>query len=120
MISIDGMRVEDLVVSISRGERKDYKYQLTTESGRQRSELRGRYPVYDLTFGNLDQSAYDALRAAVATNAETHTVTMPDGQNDVTFEAKVTLGEDGFEFVEDDGTRRWDGLSLQVEGVRPL
>lgn len=120
MISLQGLDVENLVVSLTRSEKKEYKYQLITESGRQRSELRARYPVYELTLGNLDQNAYDALRDALASDGETVLVTMPDGQRDLTFEARVELGDDGLEFLEEDGTRRWDELTVTVEGVRPL
>lgn len=120
MMTIAGLEVEELAVSVTRRERREYKYQLVTESGRQRGELRARYPVYELTLGNVDQTAYDALREALASDAQSVTVTMPDGQRELTFEAIVTLGEDGLLFLEADGTRRWDGLTVTVEGVRPL
>ncbi|WP_050698974.1 hypothetical protein [Anaeromassilibacillus senegalensis] len=121
MIKINGQSFHGAEVSdLKRGERRDYKYDLVAESGRRRSELRARYRTYSITLGSLSQADYDALRAALATSAESVSITVPDGQDDVTLDARVELGNDALVFLEPDGTRRWDGLALNVTGVLPL
>ena len=109
-----------LADSFTRGEQKEYKYDLTAEDGTRRAEVRARYRTYALTLGGITQADYDRLRAALATNAESIAVTLPDGQNDVTLNARVELGDDALLLIEDDGTRRWDGLTLSIVGVAPL
>ena len=70
--------------------------------------------------GSLDQAAYDSLREALATSDEYVSITLPDGQDDVTLDARVEIGNDSLMFLELDGTRRWDGLTLNITGVEPL
>ena len=121
MIAINGTYFYEIgIESIQRGERRDYKYNLITENGRRRSELRARYRTYNVTLGGVNQEEYDRLRAALATNDTSVEITLPDGQEDVTLEATVQLGDDILFLVEVDGEKRWDGLSLSVEGVSPL
>lgn len=121
MIRINGRSFPGAEVSdLKRGERRDYKYDLVAESGRRRSELRARYRTYSITLGSLSQADYDALRASLATSAESVSITVPDGQDDVTLDARVELGNDALVFLEPDGTRRWDGLTLNATGVHPL
>lgn len=121
MIKINGQEYPGAeITDLKRGERREYKYDLIAESGRKRSELRARYRTYAATLGSLDQSAYDALRDALATSDEYASITLPDGQEDVTLDARVELGNDSLVFLEPDGTRRWDGLTLNITGVQPL
>lgn len=108
------------IAELQRGEQKDYKYDLTAEDGTRRAEVRARYRTYSVTLGSITQADYDRLYAALATNAESISVTLPDGQQDVTLDARVELGDDALVFVESNGTRRWDGLTLVVTGVNPL
>lgn len=108
------------IAELQRGEQKEYKYDLTTEDGARRAEVRARYRTYSVTLGSITQADYDRLYAALATNAESISVTLPDGQQDVTLDARVELGDDVLVFVESNGTRRWDGLTLSVTGVNPL
>lgn len=108
------------IAELQRGEQKEYKYDLTTEDGTRRAEVRARYRTYSVTLGSITQADYDRLYAALATNAESISVTLPDGQQDVTLDARVELGDDALIFVESNGTRRWDGLTLSIAGVNPL
>ncbi len=121
MILIDGVSFADIgIAEIKRGEKREYKYQLTAENGRRRSELRARYRTYQVELGSVNQSRYDALRAALATNRETVFITLPDGQTMVTLEAEVELEEDFLTLIEANGEYIWDGLGLSVVGVEPL
>lgn len=121
MIEINGTSFPGVgIADLQRGEQKDYKYELTAEDGTRRAEVRARYRTYAVTLGSISQADYDALRSALATNAESVPVTLPDGQTDVTLDARVELGEDMLGFVENDGTMRWDALTLSIVGVSPL
>lgn len=121
MIEINGTSFPGVgIADLQRGEQKDYKYDLIAEDGTRRAEVRARYRTYAVTLGSISQADYDALRSALATNAESVPVTLPDGQTDVTLDARVELGEDMLGFVENDGTMRWDGLTLSIVGVSPL
>lgn len=121
MIEINGTSFPGVgIADLQRGEQKDYKYELTAEDGTRRAEVRARYRTYAVTLGSISQADYDHLRAALATNAESVPVTLPDGQTDVTLDARVELGEDMLGFIEGDGTMRWDGLTLSIVGVSPL
>ena len=108
------------IAELQRGEQKDYKYDLVAEDGTRRAEVRARYRTYSVTLGSVTQADYDRLYAALATNAESVSVTLPDGQQDVTLDARVELGDDALIFVESNGMRRWDGLTLSITGVTPL
>lgn len=108
------------IAELQRGEQKDYKYDLTAEDGTRRAEVRARYRTYSVTLGSITQADYDRLYAALATNAESVSVTLPDGQQDVTLAARVELGDDALIFIESNGMRRWDGLTLAITGVNPL
>lgn len=121
MIAINGTPFPQIEIeSIQRGESRSYKYDLMTENGYRRSELRARHRSYNITLGALDQEAYHALRRALAVNAGTVSITLPDGDQDVTLEATVELGDDNLFLIEGDGSYSWEGLSLSVLGVAPL
>lgn len=120
MIIIDGITYHVGITDLQRGEAKEYKYDVATESGKRRRELLARYRTYSVTLGNLNQAEYDALFSAASTNAESVMVTLPDGQQEISFAASVEIGDDAIGFIEDDGTIRWDGLTLEFEGVDPL
>lgn len=107
------------VTDLQRTPAKDYKYQLQAEDGTLRAEVRCVRDVYSLTLGSITQADYDALYDLCNTTAEYLSVTIPDGQTDRTFDAQVELGGDALGFIEHDGTRRWDGLTLTVTAVNP-
>ena len=102
------------IAELQRGEQKDYKYDLVAEDGTRRAEVRARYRTYSATLGSIAQADYDRLRTALATNAESVSVTLSDSQQDVTLDARVELGDDALIFIESNGMRRWDGLTLTI------
>lgn len=121
MFAINGVHFDKVgIVSLQRGETKEYKYDLIAEDGTRRFEIRARYRTYNVTLGSITLSSYDALRSALAANGAIVMVTLPDGQTDQTFAARVELGDDALELIERDGSRRWDGLTLDIVGVNPL
>lgn len=121
MLQINGVEFPGVgIADLQRGEQKEYKYDLTAEDGTRRAEVRARYRTYEVALGSIRQADYDRLRTALATGAGYVSVTLPDGQDDVTLDARVELGNDALGFIEANGTMRWDGLTLSITGTEPL
>lgn len=108
------------VAKLQRSVKKTYKYDVTTEDGVRHTEIRAIYPVYTLLLGSISQTDYDTLRSVLNTYDDTVSVTLPDGQEDVTFDAIAELSADALVFIESNGTRRWDNLMVTFTGVNPL
>lgn len=108
------------ITTMQRSVKKTYKYDVTTEDGVRHTEVKAIYPVYTLVLGSINQTDYDRLREALNTYEDTVSVTLPDGQNNITFDAVADLGTDSLIFIESDGTRRWDNVTVTFTGVNPL
>lgn len=119
MMKLNGTEIGAGIQKIERYEKTEYKYNLITESGHKRSEIRAKYRGYTVLLGSIHQKEYDELYRILSTGTGTFEVTLPDGQDDITFEATVTMDGDTLSFIESNGTRRWDNLTLQIEGVNP-
>ena len=108
------------ITTMQRSVKKTYKYDVTTEDGVRHTEVKAIYPVYTLVLGSINQTDYDRLREALNTYEDTVSVTLPDGQNNITFDAVADLGTDSLIFIESDGTRRWDNVTVTFTGVNPI
>lgn len=108
------------VVSMQRNVKKTYKYDVTTEDGVRHTEVKAIYPEYTLVLGSIEQTEYDSLREAINTYNETVSVTLPDGQRLITFDAVAELGGDSLVFIESDGTKHWDNITISFSGVNPI
>ena len=108
------------ITTMQRSVKKTYKYDVTTEDGVRHTEVKAIYPVYTLVLGSINQTDYDSLREALNTYEDTVSVTLPDGQDNITFDAVADLGTDSLIFIESDGTRRWDNVTVTFTGVNPI
>lgn len=108
------------ITTMQRSVKKTYKYDVTTEDGVRHTEIKAIYPVYTLVLGSINQTDYDSLREALNTYEDTVSVTLPDGQDNITFDAVADLGTDSLIFIESDGTRRWDNVTVTFTGVNPV
>lgn len=108
------------ITTMQRSVKKTYKYDVTTEDGVRHTEVKAIYPVYTLVLGSINQTDYDSLREALNTYEDTVSVTLPDGQENITFDAVADLGSDSLIFIESDGTRRWDNVTVTFTGVNPI
>ena len=108
------------ITTMQRSVKKTYKYDVTTEDGVRHTEVKAIYPVYTLVLGSINQTDYDSLREALNTYEDTVSVTLPDGQDNITFDAVADLGTDSLIFIESDGTRRWDNVTVTFTGVNPV
>lgn len=108
------------VLELQRQIDKVYKYQVTTQDGVCRSEIKARYPVYTLVLGAVDQTDYDRLYDVLQRGGGAFTCTLPYNQKDIVIEATIDVEQDGILFVEAGGLRRWDGMSITIKGINPL
>lgn len=61
---------------------------------------------------------YDQFFDDISASVPSHTITMPHGQGAVTYEAMVSSVKHGAKGVIA-GVRRWGGLTVAFEGIRP-
>ena len=119
-VIINGINYNVGTASITRTLRKEYKYQVKTEDGREHSEIRAIYADYTLSLGNLDASAYDGLMAALLAHPGEVTVTLPDSSSgEKTFTGRFEDITDSV-IAENDDTTYWDNLTLSFIGTTPL
>ena len=81
-------------------------------SGRRERDLVGTY--YDHTLSVQPDQFFDDITAPVPS----HTITMPHGQGTVTYDAMVSSARHVANGVIA-GVRRWKGLQVSFEGLRP-
>lgn len=120
MIKLNGYEIKAGIQKLERYEKTEYKYNLITESGHKRAEIRAKYRGYTILLGSINALEYDKLYEILASGEEIFEVTLPDGQADITFQAFVAIDGDSLCFIESNGQRRWDNLTLSIEGVNPL
>lgn len=90
-------------------------------SGRHERDLVGTFYGHTLSVepDPLVQKDYDDFFDAITAPVPSHIITMPHGQGSVTYEAMVSearhisKGSVG-------GVRRWSGLSVSFESIRPV
>lgn len=112
------------LVKLNRNFRIDEKYRVTTEDGQVHREIRGIYTDYALEIGDVDQTQYDALIEALASDKESQTVTLPYGRSGtVTFQAAFESISDGVTYIyeDEDGNdvNFWDGLTVTFTAFTP-
>ena len=81
-------------------------------SGRRERDLVGTY--YDHTLSVEPDPRYpqdyDQFFDAITAPVPSHSITMPHGQSTVTYDAMGVIA----------GVRRWNGLQVSFEGIRPV
>ena len=93
----------------------------TSVTGRAIRDLIGTFYIYKLKVKPLPDNpgAYDSLYKVVSNFNNIHSVTMPFGQNTITFDAYIDKGDDVY-----DGYyatyQRWDELDLTIEPIAPM
>lgn len=90
-------------------------------SGRRERDLVGTYCGHSLSVEPdprypLD---YDQFFEAITAPVPSHTITMPHGQGTVTYEAMVSSARHVSKGSLG-GVRRWSGLSVSFESIRPV
>lgn len=89
-------------------------------SGRYEMDSHGTYYDYqmDVEPDPRFPAEYDAFFEAISDPAGIHTVVMPYGQSTITLQVKVSAGGDTSRGTLA-GVRRWGGLQVKFESIRP-
>lgn len=89
-------------------------------SGRQERDLVGTYYDHTLSVGPDPRypQDYDQFFDDITAPVPSHSITMPHGQGTVTYEAMVSSARHTAAGVIA-GVRRWRGLQVSFEGIRP-
>lgn len=104
-IIIDGSTYNVPVKQMKRKAEFLYKYAERTMDGKLHSELIGVYFNYQIEFGQAAMSDYADLWEKLTEPEEFHTITIPDEDGNITFEAYFSNVSDVFKRV--DGTTRY-------------
>ncbi|MCH5210443.1 MAG: hypothetical protein J1F01_05700 [Oscillospiraceae bacterium] len=123
LVSIDGIYY-DIVIPTD-GIKRSFSIADTENSGRLLNgkmirDLVGTYYNYTIQFETKYMSAeeYDDLYTKLSAPVEYHTLTVPYGQESLTFQAYVTSGNDSIKTVVN-GIRKWHGLSVNFIAEKP-
>ena len=65
----------------------------------------------------LSESEYDELYEVLSAPVDYHQITVPYGQNALTFDAYVTSGDDTLNMAR--SSKRWSGLSINFIAMEP-
>ena len=120
MITIDGTIYDVGIIKITRKAQMKQEGLGTTLDLRKHYDVKGTYYDYEVEFytKNMDVASYDTLYEILTTPQESHTVTMPYGQSDLTFEAKVSIASDSLLFRNTQKTK-WGGFKVTFEALTP-
>lgn len=90
------------------------------KSGEEFRDIIGTYYDYamDVEPDPAAPEDYDAFYEAVSAPAEAHTVTLPYGQETITYQAMVSAGEDK-QRDKVAGVTRWTGLTVTFKAKKP-
>lgn len=84
----------------------------TVADGRMHRDIIGTYYNYELRLDIRDDEIYDTLYELLSSPTDYHTITVPYGQSEITFDAYITGGEDTLERMFDN-RNQWSGLTLK-------
>lgn len=92
-----------------------------TMDGAMQRDLIGTYYTYHMEFDTdlSDLGDYDALFEALSAPVKSHILTVPYGQDVLTFEAYVANGEDDLSRIYRDEKRKWENLSVNFVAMEP-
>jgi hypothetical protein len=117
-VKIDGVDYDVPVMSIKR--KADFldKHAERTVDGVLHRELIGVYFNYQLRFGQAPMTEYSALWNVLTEPVESHSVTVPDEDGDLTFDAYMSNISD--ELVKIKGEDRyWKSLTVNFIAMEP-
>lgn len=130
VFTLDGVEFDVFVKSIKRSFAvTDTDNSGRTMDGNMHRDIIGTYYNYtlDIDTENLNTTDYDLLYEMISAPVESHTLTVPYGQDTLTFKAYVTKGEDNLKVrkVIKRGSNSveykhiWSGLSINFIATEP-
>lgn len=120
MITVDGIQFDIGIVKVTRKASLSQTSLGTTLDLRKHYETKGTYYDYDVEFAlnRMNVEAYDSLYEILTSPVEYHTVTMPYGQETITFIANAKVASDNL--VRNFSVmKRWGGLKVTFEALEP-
>lgn len=96
MITIDNNTYEVGIIKITRKASQNIESLGTTLDLRKHYDVKGTYYDYEVELATtrMNLSDYDSLYEVLTTPTESHIVTLPYGQEELTFEARVSVAAD--------------------------
>lgn len=92
-----------------------------TMDGAMQRDLIGTYYNYRMEFDTSASALeeYDALYEVLSAPVKSHTITVPYGQEVLTFEAYVANGDDDLTRIYQDESRKWENLAVNFVAMSP-
>lgn len=120
MITIDNNTYEVGIIKITRKASQNIESLGTTLDLRKHYDIRGTYYDYEVEFATtrLQVADYDNLYEVLTTPTESHTVTLPYGQDTLTFEARVSVASDSL-ISSYTNLKKWGTLKVTFEALTP-
>ncbi len=90
------------------------------KTGEMQRDIIGTYYNYtiDLDTSEASITEYDSLYEVLSVPQDKHSIRVPYGQTDLTFDAYVTSGDDEL-FSMESSRNRWGGLSINFIAMAP-
>ena len=120
MITIDGQTFRIGIIKITRKASLNRESHGTTLDGRKHYDALGTYFDYDVTIDTkaINVKEYDRLYEVITKPVEYHIVTMPYGQDEISFKAMIKTSNDSV-IANYTNFRRWNGLKITFEALEP-
>lgn len=120
MITIDNNSYNVGIKKITRKASQKIENLGTTLNLRKHYDIKGTYYDYEVEIAtqHMNVTDYDNLYEVLTNPQESHIVTMPYGQNSITFEARVSVASDVL--VKSYTTfKKWGTLKITLEALTP-
>lgn len=120
MIIIDGNTYNVGIIKITRKASQNIESLGTTLDLRKHYDIRGTYYDYEVELAtkHLNVADYDTLYEVLTTPQESHIVTLPYGQDTLTFEARVSVAADSL-ISSYTSLKKWGSLKVTFEALTP-
>ncbi|MBR3280920.1 MAG: hypothetical protein IKI57_03625 [Clostridia bacterium] len=120
MITIDGQSFRIGIIKITRKASLNREDHGTTLDGRKHYDALGTYFDYDVTIDTkaINIHEYDRLYEVITQPVEYHMVTMPYGQDEISFKASIKTSNDSV-IANYTNFRKWNGLKITFEAIEP-
>lgn len=120
MITIDNNSYNVGIIRITRKATQKIENLGTTMDLRKHYDIKGTYYDYEVEVATarLNVTDYDNLYEILTTPQESHIVTLPYGQDELTFEARVSVASDSL--IQKFTTfKKWGTLKITFEALTP-
>lgn len=120
MITIDGIGYKIGIIKVTRKATINYENHGTTLDGIEHADPLGTYFDYEVTINTLalNVAEYDRLYEVLTAPVEYHFVTLPYGQESISFRARIKLSSDNIN-ANYKNFRSWTGLKITFEAIEP-